>query len=69
MAHTLDQSRAATALASLATYMRAVKLAGAVEVLDEDLGYCLGVNLERLSPEILQLVPPKMDGLTVRVLL
>jgi len=69
VSHTLDQQRARIACASLATYMRAAKLEGVASVLDEDPGYCLGCTLAVISPEALELVPPKLDGLTVRVLI
>jgi hypothetical protein len=69
VSHTLDQRRANIACADLATYMRAAKLQGTAEVLDEDSGYCLGCTLAAISPEVLELVPPKLDGLTVRVLI
>ena len=69
MSHTLDATRAKIACADLATYMRAAKLQGVASVLDEDSGYCLGVTLAAISPEALELVPPKIDGISVRVLI
>ena len=69
MAHTLDQQRARIACADLATYMRAAKLEGVSSVIDEDSGYCLGCTLAAISPETLELVPPRMDGITVKVLI
>jgi hypothetical protein len=69
VSHTLDRPRAARACCDLATYMRAAKLEGVASVIDEDSGYCLGCTLAAISPEALELVPPKLDGLTVRVLI
>lgn len=69
MSHTLDRPRAARACCDLATYMRAAKLEGVASVIDEDSGYCLGCTLAAISPEVLELVPPRMDGITVKVLI
>ena len=69
MSHTLDRPRAARACCDLATYMRAAKLEGVASVLEEDSGYCLGMTLAAISPEALELVPPKIDGISVKVLI
>lgn len=69
MSHTLDQQRARIACADLATYMRAAKLQGVASVIDEDSGYCLGCTLAEITPDVLELVPPKIDGISVKVLI
>ncbi len=69
MGFTLERARAAVACVHLAAYLRACKLPGEAAVLDTDNGYCLGVTLTRISPDVLEAVPPIVDTITVKVLI
>jgi len=69
MSYTLEHARAAVACTHLASYLRAAKIPGEASVMNTDHGYCLGVTLHRISPDILESVPPIIDTLTVKVLI
>jgi hypothetical protein len=68
MPHTPDPMCARVACCHLATYMRCVKLAGSAEVATAGGRYYVACKPARVTPAVLELVPPEIDGVTVKVL-